>query len=228
MEHARWELGQLSPNRDTVLTIGVFDGVHRGHQYLLRQVVERARATQRQSGVVTFHPHPRAVLHPELPLYYVSSIQERMELLTATGIDLIAKLTFSRQLAAVSAADFVEILQQHLRMRELIVGPDFALGRGREGNVDTLRELGRRRGFDVQVIGPITWDTLIVSSTGVRRAIAEGNVVEAEILLGRRLSLMGTVVEGDRRGRTLGVKVGRMPMLVTDGKVASPNRETVT
>lgn len=204
MEHARWELGQLKPRRDTVLTLGVFDGVHRGHQYLLRQVAERARATQRESGVITFHPHPRAVLHPDLPLYYVCSIQERMELLADTGVDLIAKLTFTPALAAVSAAEFVELLQKHLRMRELVVGPDFALGRGREGNVDTLRELGRQRGFEVQVIGPITWDTLTVSSTGVRRAIAEGNVVEAEILLGRRLSLTGVVVEGDRRGRTLG------------------------
>lgn len=204
MEQARWELGQLKPSRDTVLTIGVFDGVHRGHQYLLRQVVEKARETNRLSGVVTFHPHPRSVLHPELPLYYVSSIQERMELLSDTGIDVIAKLTFSRQLASVSAAEFVEMLQQYLRMQELIVGPDFALGRGREGNVDTLRELSRQRGFELRIIGPITWDTLTVSSTGVRRAIAEGNVVEAEVLLGRRLSLTGKVIVGDQRGRTLG------------------------
>lgn len=198
------DLTKVNLQQDTVLTIGAFDGLHRGHQKLITAVVERARGTNCLSALLTFHPHPAVVLVPERAPRYLTTLGEKMALLESLGLDLVLLLPFSRQVADTPARKFMEMVSAHLRLRELWVGPDFALGRNREGNVPRLRELGRELGYEVQVYEPVLEGEAIISSSRVRALLAEGRVREATELLGRYPSLSGEVVMGAQRGRTLG------------------------
>ncbi|MEJ2212166.1 MAG: bifunctional riboflavin kinase/FAD synthetase [Anaerolineae bacterium] len=198
------DLAKVGLRRETILTIGAFDGVHRGHQALISPVVTRARAFGRLSGVITFHPHPAVVLAPDRAPRYLTTPGEKVALLERLGVDLVVLLTFDRRMASTPARDFVETVSWRLRMQELWVGADFALGRRREGDVDYLRRLGRELGYDVNVVEPLLLDGEVVSSSRIRRLLLEGEVEEATRLLGRYPSLSGEVVEGARRGHTLG------------------------
>ncbi|HLB12124.1 MAG TPA: bifunctional riboflavin kinase/FAD synthetase [Dehalococcoidia bacterium] len=206
------ELAHLTPSREVVLTIGVFDGVHLGHRHLLGQVMETARELKALSGVVTFQPHPRQVIYQEEPVPYLCGLEERVEILKSLGIDLIATLSFTPRLARMEARQFVSLIQEHLRMRELVVGPDFALGRGREGDLETLTAIGEERGFGVRVVKPLEQEGLVVSSTSIRRALAEGDVVQAASFLGRPVSLFGPVISGARRGKGLGFPTANLQL----------------
>lgn len=201
---AREELRRAAPGRDTAVTIGVFDGVHRGHRYLIGELMERATARGLASGVVTLHPHPMLVLQPETPIAYLGSLEERVELLRSTGVDFVVALPFSSELAQLSARDFVTMVREELRMRLLLVGPDFALGRGREGSVERLAELGHELGYEVETLAPLQDNGEVVSSTAVRNALAAGDMETVGALLGRPFSLRGPVVHGAERGKTLG------------------------
>jgi riboflavin kinase/FMN adenylyltransferase len=196
------DLSKAALRQETVLTIGAFDGVHRGHQALIAQVVARARETDRLAVALTFHPHPAAVLAPDRAPRYLTTPGEKIALLE--GLDLVVLLPFTRETANTSAHDFVEALTTHLRLRELWVGADFALGHNREGDVPRLRELGRELGYEVHVIEPVTGDGEIVSSSRIRSLLGEGRVQDAASLLGRYPSLSGEVVVGARRGHKLG------------------------
>jgi riboflavin kinase/FMN adenylyltransferase len=143
------ELAELSPEKDMLLTIGVFDGVHLGHKYLISQLIEQARQQNLLGGVVTFRQHPRAVLSPQTKLPYLTNLKERARLLKNEGVDAVIALSFDQELARLSAEEFVGLLKKYLRMRSLIIGPDFALGRNREGNVNTLGKLGQEIDFSV-------------------------------------------------------------------------------
>ena len=204
MEPTVDELGALLPERGVTLTIGVFDGVHLGHQYLLRQVVDRARAADRLAAVITFHPHPRLVLQPEVKPAYLTSLEDRIRLIHDLGIDLIAPITFTLELSQRTPAQFFDLVQHHLRLEELLVGHDFALGKNRQGDLPTLQRLGAERGFAVAGVGPFLIDGVPVSSTRIRRAIAAGDMLTAARYLGRHFSIEGKVIEGDKRGRLLG------------------------
>ncbi len=198
------DLTSLKPDRPSVLTIGKFDGVHLGHQHLIRQMQARAEELDAQSGVLILHPHPREVLHPSERVLYLTPIEERVSLLAALGVDLIIVLEFTRELAATSAEDFVKTLVRHVRIVELWVGPDFALGRGRQGDVPFLRRLGRDLGFEVQPVEPLQVGGRVVASSEIRARLAEGRVGEVKELLGRWPGLVGTVVTGAQRGHKLG------------------------
>lgn len=192
-------------NQPVFLTIGNFDGVHRGHQALVRELAQASHAAGCLAGLLTFDPHPLAVLRPETPLAYLTSIEERGEILAALGLDFVLLLPFSRQVAAQSAADFMRDLTAHLPVRALWVGPDFALGRGREGTAAHLAELGRDLGYDVQVVPPFTAAGQPVRSSRVRALLAEdGNAAQAAELLGRPYQVWGEVTTGAQRGRTIG------------------------
>lgn len=195
---------------DVVLTIGTFDGVHLGHRYLLEQLVRRARDTERTSAVLTFHPHPRALLHPELRPAYLSSPEERAVLLESLGIDLLVILPFTRELAETPAEVFVYQLYERLRMRELWVGAGFALGRGRGGNIASLRALSASLGFTLHVLDPVRNGDEAISSTRIRNLLFKGQVADAAKLLGRPYSLSGTVSPGVQRGRTLGFRTANL------------------
>lgn len=194
---------------DSVVTIGSFDGVHRGHQALIQQVRAAAAPTQRAAVVITFFPHPSVVLGRAHP-YYLTAPEEKLVQLNQTGVDLLIELPFTRETAQLRAADFVELLQRHLRMRELWIGHDFALGYQREGTAEFLTRLGQTRGFTVHAVEPLTNDGEIISSSNIRAALRGGDVAHAAKLLGRPFRVSGKVVPGDGRGKTIGVPTANL------------------
>jgi riboflavin kinase/FMN adenylyltransferase len=198
------ELARFAPQQETMLTIGVFDGVHLGHQHLIGYLKRQALARNLLSGVLTFRCHPQVVLSPETKLPYLTSLEERVRLVKQLGIELIVILSFTPELAQLSAPKFLGLLQKYLKMRGLVIGPDFALGRGREGNTSVLHTLGRRMSFTVDVVPPVVLEGEVVSSTRARKALAEGDMLKVRKLLGRTFSLEGEVVHGEKRGEFLG------------------------
>jgi len=198
------ELAKLSPEKDMLLTIGVFDGVHLGHKYLISQLTGQARQQNLLSGVVTFRQHPREVLSPQTKLPYLTNLAEKVNLLKNEGVDVVIALSFTQELAQFSARQFVSLLKKYLRIRGLIIGPDFALGRNREGSADTLRTLGQEMNFSVTVVPPFKVNDEVVSSTAIRNALADGNMKRVVNLIGRSFSLQGRVTTGAGRGSELG------------------------
>jgi riboflavin kinase/FMN adenylyltransferase len=198
------DLSKVNLNSDTIITVGAFDGVHRGHQHLIQQMVEEARQTKRLAGLITFYPDPSAVLSPYNPTRYLSTPGEKAALLERLGLDILAILSFDQGMAQTSARDFVDRVRRHLHMVELWVGEDFALGHAREGDVEALQVMGQELGFTVRVIGPLTWQSQIISSTRIRSLLLKGKVRQAAQLLGRYPSLAGEVVRGSQRGHCLG------------------------
>jgi len=204
------DLAKASLRQETILTIGAFDGVHRGHQSLIGAVVERARATDRLAALITFHPHPAVVLAPEHAPRYLTTPGEKLALLENLGVDLVVLLPFSREMASIPARAFMERASRYLRMRELWVGADFALGRNREGTVPHLRELGAKLDFTVTVCQAVLADERPVSSSRIRSLFLEGRVKEAATLLGRYPSITGEVVRGEQRGQVLGIPSAKL------------------
>ncbi len=220
------ELARSMPERDTAVTIGVFDGVHVGHQALIAKLKERAAASGLSSAVVTFQHHPRLVIKQHSHITRLTSLQERIRLLHSLGVEHVVPLSFTPELSQLSAREFVELLKRYLKMRALIVGPDFALGRERQGNADELKALGGEMDFTVDVVPPQKVNGDTVSSTAIRRALAGGDVARAGRLLGRHYSIIGLVTKGDERGRSLGYPTANlMPeqgqALPTDGVYAA-------
>ncbi len=213
----------------TFLTIGNFDGVHRGHQALLRRLLEakaQSGLAEARTAVMTFDPHPLQVLRPEAPVRLLTTPEERMEMMAELGMDVGIIQPFTRELAELSPEAFVQMLVDHLGLAGLVVGPDFALGRGRRGTVEVLRELGQRHGFQVHVVHPITWQGQEVRSFTLRQLIQSGEVAQAMALLTRPYRLKGTVVRGDGRGRQIGVptanlRVDPLRLLPGDGVYAT-------
>jgi riboflavin kinase/FMN adenylyltransferase len=208
---AREELRRAAaPGRSAAVAIGVFDGVHRGHRYLIDRLVERARNEGLAPLVVTFHPHPRSVLRPETPVTYLCSLEERVELLRALGVDDVAVLAFTSELAQLSARDFAALAVEELSMKLLVVGSDFALGRGREGTTDVLTRIGGEMGFVVEVVPLLAASGEKVGSTAVRHALERGDMETVASLLGRPFALRGPVVRGAERGKGLGFPTANM------------------
>lgn len=206
----------------TILTLGAFDGVHIGHQHLISTVVQRARLLGCQSAVVTFDPHPDLVIHPERDRLYLTSLEERTELIEALGADLLIVLPFTRELMAQSAKEFMWRLCNAVALRELWAGPDLAVGYKREGTLTRLREIGHEMAYSVHPAEPLTLNGELVSSTRIRNALNTGDAETAATLLGRSFALRGAVVEGDKRGRTLGfptanIAVGEQHLLPANG-----------
>lgn len=192
-------------DRGAIVTVGTFDGVHLGHREVLGEIVERARRTGRRSVLVTFHPHPLRIVRPEAAPPLLTTPAEKKLLLAESGIGYVVFLPFTRELQHYSARRFVEeILLRRLGMKELVIGYDHGFGRGREGGVETLQVLGEEHGFQVDVVGPVGAAEDPISSTRIRRAISQGDVVSAAAALGRPYSFQGLVVRGAGRGRDLG------------------------
>lgn len=198
------ELAKVIPQKDTLLTIGVFDGIHLGHQHLLTHLRNQAQRRGYFSGVVTFRSHPQTVLSPTSELPWLNDLDTRISLLHSLEIDIVVALTFNPELAQLSAREFLQLLKDYLKMRGLVIGPDFALGRNRQGNAEQLRLLGQEMDFSVEVMTPLILNGEVVSSSAIRQALAQGDTGKVEKLLGRPFSLRGQVVSGDQRGRVLG------------------------
>jgi riboflavin kinase/FMN adenylyltransferase len=205
------ELARLVPQGETLLTIGVFDGVHAGHHYLLNRLKERAREEGLLGGVVTFDPHPQWVLHRD-QLPWLSTLEERVYRLRQREIDFVAVISFTPEVAKLHARQFVYLLKKYLKMRVLMIGPDFALGRGRAGDSTLLSALGKELGFTVETVPPFTIDGEVVSSTLIRQSLAQGDMAKVTKLMGHPFDLLGEVVPGEKRGQLLGFPTANLHM----------------
>ncbi len=205
-------LSDLTPDRPSLLTIGAFDGVHRGHQTLIRNLVTRAREKNFRAAIVTFFPHPSIVLRGPRrePSFYINTPDEKAELLAALGVDVVVTHPFDHTTSLITAKDFTDRLLASLNFKELWCGEDFAFGHNREGNVKWLEEYGRTHGFTVHIQKPITAAQATVSSSRVRTAIADGDIPLITTMLGRPLRISGVVIEGNKRGRTIGIPTANL------------------
>ena len=201
---AEWAAQYGGSGRRAVLSVGNFDGLHLGHQKILRRVIECAAARQAISGVITFDPHPLKVLRPGEAPPLVETIDQRLERFASIGLEAALILRFDRSLAGLSPEEFVRgVLVQELNTAEVLVGQNFRFGHRQAGDIGTLAELGQRFGFSVQVVEPVVIDGEFVSSTAVRTAITEGRVAHAARLLGRPFALTGQLIRGAGRGSTV-------------------------
>lgn len=198
------DLTEIPVREPTFLAIGSFDGVHRGHQAVLQNLVAAARAERVRAAVLTFFPHPQRVIQDVQGPYYITTLPDRVRLLAEQGVDLVITHPFNEKVRYTRAADFVDQLCRHLDMRQLW-GGNFALGYQREGDVAFLRGLGQEKGYTVEVVqAMVTWQGDVVSSSRVRRSLGAGDVEQVNGCLGRGYHLGGVVMEGDKRGRTIG------------------------
>jgi riboflavin kinase/FMN adenylyltransferase len=187
------------------LAIGVFDGVHRGHQAVISTSARHAHAADGTPVVVTFDPHPAKVLRPNDAPHLLTASQHKIDLIRSLGVAHLLVLEFNREFAATSPEDFVGQLRQHSKpLREICVGHEWSFGRNRAGNLALLKKLGAELQFDVVGIPPVTVHGDVVSSTAIRNAIKEGDFEKAAAMLGRTYSIVGTVTDGDRLGKKLG------------------------
>lgn len=211
-------IAQVQLPGPSFVTIGNFDGLHRGHQALLRQVIAVAQEafatgainTPPQSGLITFDPHPLAVLRPQKPHFLLTTPQERLDLAAQLGIDFGVIQSFTSKIAQLEAHEFISLLKTHVGLAGLVVGPDFALGRGRKGDLNTLRALGETYGYTLHVIEPIVGREGPVRSSLIRQSLQEGDVTTAADLLGRFYHVQGEVISGDQRGRQIGIPTANL------------------
>ncbi len=192
------------PLINPVLTIGNFDGVHRGHLALFDKVKTLAADIKGQSVVMTFEPHPIKIVKPGNGPPLITPVEQKLKLIADAGIDVILCLPFNREFAAITAEDFVnELLVKKIGVKEIVVGYDYTFGSGRKGNIDFLKKMGDKLGFRVHVVEPIHLNSTLVSSTSIRNLVKEGNLPEAKRLLGRDYQITGIVKTGMGRGRSI-------------------------
>ncbi len=198
------ELARFSSAKESLLSVGVFDGVHLGHQKLIAELLHQAEKRRMVSGVATFRHNPEKLLSHRSKLPFLTDIKERLALLKNAGVAMVITLSFTPELAQLSARQFVILLQKYLKMRGMVIGEDFALGKDREGDTDYLKKLGREMNFDVTVVPPLVINGEVVSSTTIRKALATGDMMKVRKLMGRPFTLTGKVVTGYGRGMGLG------------------------
>jgi len=196
----------------SVVTCGSFDGVHRGHQAVLAEIVQRGRVGGRESVVVTFEPHPLAVVNPPAAPRLLTTLEEKRALLDATGVSRVAVLPFTPALSQLEPDEFVAMLRTQYGMQELVLGHDHGFGRGRSGDVAVLRALGAAQGFAVDVVDAVRDDGTPISSTVIRTAVAHGHLAQAERWLGRPYAATGRVERGAGRGRQIGVPTANVAL----------------
>jgi riboflavin kinase / FMN adenylyltransferase len=199
------------PLSASVVTLGAFDGVHRGHQELIRRAVTKARALGVEAVVYTFEPHPAKVLAPKMAPHTLTATHEQIRLIAKLGIDRIVVEPFDRTFAALPADDWVEHwLVEKLHPKHVVVGFNFSYGKDRGGDPAHLEQSGRRFGFTVEVVEPVLAGAIVCSSTRVREFVLEGNVEGARLVLDRPFALTGVVVKGEERGRTIGIPTANL------------------
>jgi riboflavin kinase/FMN adenylyltransferase len=201
-----WDLKAVKRQAEAVLTVGTFDGIHRGHRFIIDELRKMALSRGLTTTLVTFRPHPQVVLRSsdKPPLKILTTIDEKIELLRALGLDRVVVIKFDHQFSRISSVDFVRrILFDRIGFSHIALGHDHAFGRDREGNIDTLRKLAAEMDFEVEKLPAFRLDEQNVSSTSIRNLLLDGKVSEANHLLGRNYSLSGQVVQGDGRGKDL-------------------------
>ena len=194
-----------SKHQGAWVTIGSFDGVHIGHQQIIKTLTEGAKAENSASVIVTFFPHPAKVLRPFPDPFYLSTPEEKDATLARLGLTSVLTINFSRQLASLTAFEFMSILHNQLKFSCLLIGYDFRLGANREGDLQKLREIGEQLGYCVRAIEPLQSTSQVVSSSLIRKLISEGEITTANIMLGQEYTVSGEIVHGDGRGRHIGI-----------------------
>lgn len=196
--------------RNSWLTIGSFDGVHRGHHAILEKLIDGAHTNGAQAVVVTFFPHPAVVLGKRNNALYLNTPEERADLIGEQGADAVVMHPFNSHVASLTAYEFMRHLHRHLNLKHLIVGPDFALGKGREGNTKRLAELGEQFGYTLEIMPPVVNGDVIISSSQIRSKLFDGDVESAARLLGRPYRVSGAVIHGDARGKSIGIPTANL------------------
>ncbi len=197
------ELARVKPGKETWFSIGVFDGIHLGHQQLLNTLLESAQKDGCLSGVITFKSHPEKVIRAANQPW-ICDLDTRVSLIKQIGIDITVVLDFTRELRQMEARSFLGLVKKYLKIKGLVVGPDFALGKNRSGSIDELHAIGKEMDFAVTVMPPFMIQGEIVSSSAIRRLIAAGDMKKTAAFLGRPYSMIGHPVPGEHRGRKLG------------------------
>jgi riboflavin kinase/FMN adenylyltransferase len=219
-----FELENIPQNEGFVVTQGTFDGVHLGHQHVLKQVVNIAKEYQKPSLLITFYPHPRLVINPnDSTIKMLSSIEEKAKIILEMGIDYVLVLSFTHEISQYSPEKFVhDILVSKLNAQCMVVGYDHRFGKNRSGGFSELTEFAKKFNFKVKEINASEIDEIAVSSTRIRKAIASGNLRDANELLGKPYRLTGIVVEGQKLGRQLGFPTANL-MIDEPHKLIPPN-----
>jgi len=205
-------LSSAASDRETLVTVGVFDGVHLGHISLIKELARRASDKKFVSTVVTFWPNPQGIISPAIKVPFLTNPHQRAALLKECGVELVVTLPFTQRLASLKAEGFISLLIENLRMRGLVVGPDFALGKSRQGNIELLKQLGYKHGFDLVVMPPLEINGTAISSSAIRKALFKGDMETVKQMTGRDFSLCGKVVKGDGRGVSLGFATANLDL----------------
>ena len=207
----RQRLGKAALDQETVVTVGVFDGVHQGHRHLIDRLVQAA-GSQYIPTVVTFSNHPITVLRPDTVVKAITTPDEKASLLSDAGVGLVVALEFTEELAQVDASEFSSLLVESLNMKGIVLGPDTALGRNREGDLEFLTRQGEELGFWVEAVTPFAIEGQPIKSRNIREAVSQGDIPNCNRFLGRTFSMHGTIVAGDQRGRELGFPTANMEL----------------
>ena len=198
------EFIRINPQKDTVLSIGVFDGVHLGHKRLISGLNKNAINKGNLAGVLTFNRHPEEIVSPHNKLCYLTTLEQRQNLIKSLHPHFVIVLPFTKDVAGMTARQFINLLQKYLRMKGLVVGPNFTLGKSREGEITTLQRLGKEMGFTMEIIPPLIIDGVMASSTTIRKALHNGDIETASNLLGRHFNLEGKVISGVGQSTMMG------------------------
>ncbi|NCQ19027.1 MAG: hypothetical protein COZ80_12035 [Ignavibacteria bacterium CG_4_8_14_3_um_filter_37_9] len=217
------DLFLIEKNDNTIITIGTFDGVHLGHQEIFNVLINKSKKNDHRNFVITFEPHPRMVIQPNFQLKLLSTFQEKVEILGKMGIDNLLVIPFTKEFSQLSPEEFFrKYILEGLGVKKMVVGYDHHFGRGRDGDEQKIRELGALHNFEVQRTEAVTVNGIVVSSSKIRNALIEGDVINASLMLGRNYSFSGIVVVGDKRGRALGFPTANI-QLETELKLIPKN-----
>ncbi|MBI2567439.1 MAG: riboflavin biosynthesis protein RibF [Candidatus Schekmanbacteria bacterium] len=215
-----------APRRQVGMTIGNFDGMHRGHQFIIKRLGDWCRATEGRSLLLTFEPHPEELFHPAAAPFRITPLPVKIALAQAAGVDIMVAQRFDEQFAAYTADEFVdELVGRVIAPRHIVIGPDATYGKNRGGGPDHLVDWGKRAGVDVEIAGELVLDGAAVRSTAVRQALAQGAIELANSQLGHPYIVCGTTVRGNGRGHKLGFATANLelsyPPLVPNGVYAT-------
>ena len=199
------DTSKIDKYKKTVITIGTFDGIHKGHLNLLKTVVKRAKETNSRSFVITFDPHPRLIISPEAEIKILTTLNEKLQIFEETGIENVMVVNFNKEFSQMSYEEFIsKFICDKIGVNHIVIGYDHRFGKNRDGNEIKLRKLGEVCGFEVATVASVKNGGEIVSSTKIRRALLEGRIEKANNLLAKKYSLTGIVIQGAQRGKLLG------------------------
>ncbi len=199
------DVNNIPPFKNAVLTIGTFDGVHKGHQKIIAQLINEAKKIDGETVIITFYPHPRQVIKPDSKIEFLNDIKEKAALLEAAGVDNLVVINFNDSFASLTAEEYInEFLIKTFHPKKIVIGYDHRFGKGRTGDYSLLEQAGAKNGFEVIELSAQLLDQITISSTKIRNALYEGDISLTNNLLGYIFSFSGKVVEGNKLGRTIG------------------------